>query len=207
MKDTSEKYDRFSRIYDLVELPVEKKLFAGLRKQALSYAQGRVLEVGIGTGKNIPHYPPDVEEVVGIDFSSGMLLRARDRAARSPVKVSLMQMDVERLAFEDEYFDTVVSAFVFCTVPHPLQGLREVYRVLKGEGRAVFLEHMKTDSALVNIPLYLMNVVSRTFTGTSMVRETQKNIETAGFHLWEVQRFVYGIVRLMIAGKRSGISF
>lgn len=203
MKGTSEKYDRFSRIYDLVERPVEQKLFAGLRQKALSDAQGRVLEVGIGTGKNIPHYPPDVVEVVGIDFSSGMLLGARDRAAQSPVKISLMQMDVERLAFEDESFDTVVSAFVFCTVPHPLQGLQEVYRVLKGEGTAVFLEHMKTESVLVNIPLYMMNVFSRAFTGTSMVRETQKNIETAGFHLREVQRYVYGIVRLMIAGKHT----
>jgi ubiquinone/menaquinone biosynthesis C-methylase UbiE len=203
VKDTSEKYDRFSRIYDLMELPVERKLFAGLRTQALTYSRGRVLEVGIGTGKNIPYYLPNVEEVVEIDFSSGMLLRARERAAQSSVKVTLMQMDVERLAFDDESFDTVVSAFVFCTVPHPLEGLREVYRVLKGDGRAVFLEHMKTESALVNVPLYMMNVVSRTFTGTSMVRETQKNIETAGFHLREVQRYVHGIVRLMIAGKHS----
>ncbi len=198
---TARKYDRFSIIYDLIELPVEKGLFSSLRKKALASVEGKVLEVGIGTGKNLPYYPPGLA-LTGIDFSKKMLERAeRKKRDLALVKVTLLEMDVEHLGFQDESFDTVVSTFVFCTVPQPLKGLQEVHRVLKRGGLAIFLEHMKSDNLMLNIPLYMMHGFTKTLIGTSMLRETQKNIERAGFLLKEVQKVYFDIVRLIVAAK------
>jgi ubiquinone/menaquinone biosynthesis C-methylase UbiE len=160
-----------------------------------------VLEVGIGTGKNMPYYPVGVE-VTGVDFSTGMLEKARKRKeSLSLANVRLLQMDIEHMSFRDETFDTVVSTFVFCTVPDPLQGLREVYRVLRPGGRAVFLEHMRSRRFVLNIPLFVMNIFTVPLVGTSMLRETQKNIEQAGFCIKEVQNFAFDIVRLIVVVK------
>ena len=201
MTKTIKKYDIFSRVYDLFERPMEKYLFSSLRKRALAFAIGEVLEVGIGTGKNIPHYLDNVK-VTGIDFSRGMLEKAKRKKEKLSLKnVTLLEMDVENMSFQDEFFDTVVSTFVFCTVPYPLKGLQEVYRVLKQGGKAVFLEHMKSNSFFLNIPLYMMNVFTKTLIGTSMIRETQKNIEKVGFKIKDVQNVYSDIVRLIVAGK------
>lgn len=202
MTDPAKKYDRFAKVYDLFESPMEVRAFSKYRKKALSLAKGKVLEIGIGTGKNLPYYPKDVE-IVGIDFSKGMLEKAEKRRKELGLKnVKLLYMDAQNLEFDDNTFDTVVSTFVFCTVPDPLKGLREAYRVLKPNGKAIFLEHMKSDSRLLNIPLYLMEPFIKTILGTSMLRETQKNIERAGFKIEKVENLSFDIVRLIIATKR-----
>lgn len=201
MSKTAKKYDRFSKIYDLFESPMEMRAFSKYRKEALSLAKGKVLEVGVGTGKNFPYYPKDVE-VIGIDFSKGMLEKAEKRKKELGLEdVKLLLMDAQNLEFEDNTFDTVVSTFVFCTVPDPIKGLKEVYRVLKPGGKAIFLEHMKSESRLLNIPLYIMDPIMRTLVGTSMVRETQKNTEKAGFRIEKVENLFFDVVRLITATK------
>ncbi|NJE47676.1 methyltransferase domain-containing protein [Thermococcus sp. GR7] len=201
MEKTAKKYDRFSKIYDLFESPMEVMAFSKYRKKALSIAKGKVLEIGVGTGKNLPYYPKDVE-VIGIDFSRGMLEKAERRRKELGLKnVKLLLMDAQNLEFEDNTFDTVVSTFVFCTVPDPVKGLKEAYRVLKPGGKAIFLEHMKSESKLLNIPLYLMDPIMKALVGTSMVRETQKNIEKAGFRIEKVEDLFFDIVRLIVATK------
>lgn len=201
LAETAKKYDRFSKIYDSFESLMERRAFSKYRKKALSLAKGKVLEVGVGTGKNLPYYPKDVE-VIGIDFSKGMLEKAERRRKELGLEnVKLMLMDVQNLEFEDNTFDTIVSTFVFCTVPDPIKGLKEVYRVLKPGGKAIFLEHMKSESKLLNIPLYLMDPITKALVGTSMVRETQKNIEKAGFKIEKVENLFFDIVRLIIATK------
>jgi ubiquinone/menaquinone biosynthesis C-methylase UbiE len=201
MVSTEHKYDRFARIYDLMEKPIEKVTFSHLREKFRSLLEGKVLEVGVGTGKNIPYYPEDVE-VTGIDFSKGMLVKAQKRIDRLSVRnVSLIEMDVEDMQFSSESFDTVLSTFVFCTVPNPIRGLEEVYRVLKPGGKAVFIEHMRSEKHFLNIPLYMMNVFTTTLLGTSTIRETQKNIEKAGFKIDDVQNTGFDIIRFIVARK------
>ncbi len=201
MNKTINKYDRFSRLYDQLEKPAEKYFFSTLREKALSHAAGKVLEVGIGTGKNIPYYPENIE-VTGIDFSKGMLEKAkRKREIRALETITLLEMDVEKMRFDDSSFDTAVSTFVFCTVPDPLRGLRELNRVLKPGGTAVFLEHMRSNYTVLNVPLHIMSVFTKFLVGTSMVRETQENIERAGFAIQSVENFFFDIVRLIVARK------
>ncbi len=195
------KYDRFSMLYDLAETMIERRLFSSLRQKAMWYVHGKVLEVGIGTGKNIPYYPKDVE-VVGVDFSRGMLKKAeKKKTDLEREQLTLQEMDVQRMSFDDEIFDTVLSTFVFCTVPDTIKGLKEVYRVLKKGGKAVFLEHMKSNKLLLNIFLFLMNIFSKILLGTSMLRETQKNIEKSGFKIQERHDLLRDIIRLIIVTK------
>lgn len=184
-----------------MEKPVEILKFSNLREKAHTFLKGKVLEVGIGTGKNMLYYPDDIE-VVGIDFSKGMLAKAQLKINKLTLSnVSLLEMDIENMKFEDESFDTVLSVFVFCTVPRPIIGLHEVYRVLKPGGKAVFIEHMKSANALLNIPLYMMNLFTISLLGTSTIRETQKNIEKVGFKIENVQNEWFDIVRFIVAKK------
>ncbi len=201
MANTARKYDRAAKNYDTFELPVEKLLFSRLRKKAFGAISGKVLEIGVGTGKNIPHYPRGAD-VTAIDFSAGMLERAEAlRSKRNLLNVALVNMDAQDLKFQDETFDFIISSFVFCTVPDPLRGLSEAYRVLKPDGTAVFLEHMKSASFLINIMLNGMNLITVPMLGTHMTRETQKNIERAGFKINRVEFYIYDVIRLIIAGK------
>jgi ubiquinone/menaquinone biosynthesis C-methylase UbiE len=198
---TPKKYSRIARWYNIFEYPIERILFQKLRAEAVSYAHKRTLEVGVGTGKNLPYYHPDIE-LTAIDFSPGMLTIALEKKGSVHLKqLRLYEMDVQHLTFADNTFDTVVSTFVFCTVPDPIAGLREVYRVLKPSGTAVFLEHMKSRYGVVNVLLSVMNLFSTPLLGTSMVRETQKNIDLAGFVIETVKEKAFDVVRLIIAKK------
>lgn len=201
MNRTIEKYNKAAGNFDMFEAPIEKLLFGKLRRLVLPSLTGKVLEVGVGTGKNLPFYNDSVE-LTGIDFSPGMLEKAKQqKAAKHYTNVKLLEMDAQDLGFEDNSFDTTVSTFVFCTVPDPPLALKNLYRVLKPGGKAAFIEHMKTDYWIINLFLRLMNIFSTRMLGTSMIRDTQKNIEEAGFKVLEVRRFVLGVVRIIDATK------
>ena len=132
-------YDRLAPRYDRREALVEW-LLRGYRRKLLRRARGRVLEVGIGTGRNLPYYPPGCQ-ITGIDLSPEMLKRAEERAARLGRDVTLLPMDVEELSFPSGSFDTVVSSLTLCTVIDPIQALSEMARVTAPGGRLLLLEH------------------------------------------------------------------
>jgi ubiquinone/menaquinone biosynthesis C-methylase UbiE len=138
------RYNRQAALYDLREAPME--LFIGRWRRRL-WSQippgSRVLEVGVGTGRNMRFYPPGVS-VVAVDFSPRMLARAVRRARREQRDVALALMDAQGLAFADGCFDTVVTTCVFCSVPDPVLGLQEVRRVLRPDGKIVLLEHVRS---------------------------------------------------------------
>lgn len=130
---TRNRYGRIAKVYDLMEEPIERLFYGSWRKRVWAGVKGpQVLEVGVGTGKNMPYYPDGVH-VTAIDLSERMLSRARERAKRLGLDVDLRRMDAQELAFPSDTFDTIVASFVFCSVRDPVVGLRELGRVCKPE--------------------------------------------------------------------------
>jgi ubiquinone/menaquinone biosynthesis C-methylase UbiE len=145
-RDIAAKYDRFARWYDCVEGLLG---FIGIRKfreAVISAASGKVLEVAVGTGKNLYHYRNGCEIVV-VDVSSEMLKVARERAAKLQRNVHFCLADAEVLPFCNHYFDTVVSSLSTCTFPNPVSALREMVRVTKPSGQILLVEHGRSNRA------------------------------------------------------------
>lgn len=130
-------------LYDAYMWPQELMGFRRQRERMAGEATGRVLELAAGTGLTFPFYT-HADEVVAIDPDPSMLKRARRRAANAPCPVRLLQADAESLPFDDGEFDTVVLAFGLCTIPHPEIAVREAHRVLRPDGRLLFLEHVRS---------------------------------------------------------------
>jgi ubiquinone/menaquinone biosynthesis C-methylase UbiE len=145
------RYDRVAPFYDAMEWFMELSRFAKWREELWGRVEGnKVLEVGVGTGKNLPYYPSG-RDITALDISPKMLERARQRARKPGVDVELVEGDAQRLPFEDNSFDSVVTTFVFCSVPDPVQGLRELHRVLKSGGQLIMLEHVLSHKSVLRI--------------------------------------------------------
>ena len=158
--------------------------FSIWRKRLQTGIKGeRALEVGVGTGKNLAYYPDDVR-ITAIDLSPRMLARARKKANKLNIKVDLQEMDVQYLKFPDHSFDTVFATFVFCSVPDPVMGLRELRRVCKLEGRLLLLEHMRPGNAALAFFFDALNPMVVRMMGANINRRTIDNIRTAG---WQIQ--------------------
>ncbi|MFQ5886978.1 MAG: class I SAM-dependent methyltransferase [Anaerolineae bacterium] len=197
---TRARYDRVAPFYDLMEALMERLAFARWRKELWSMVGGqRLLEVGVGTGKNTPYYPHGVK-VAAIDLSPQMLAGARRRGKGMGEKVDLYVMDVEDLAFPDDTFDTVVASFVFCSVPDPVRGLQEQGRVVRPGGRIVLLEHMRSDIPLLGCLMDFLNPLIVRLTGANINRSTLENIRRAGLEIEEERELSpAGIVKLIVA--------
>jgi len=192
------KYDRVAWMYDFMESPMEFFSFADFRRDLLSQARGKILEIGVGTGKNLPWYPPGAD-LTGIDVSPRMLERARKKAEERGMHPRLEVMDVERMAFPDRTFDTAVSTFVFCSVLHPQRGLAEIRRVLKKGGTALFLEHVRSDNTLAGAVMDLVNPVINALVGPHINRRTVDFIEEAGFEILSVENRGGKIIKKIVA--------
>jgi phosphatidylethanolamine N-methyltransferase (EC 2.1.1.17)/phosphatidyl-N-methylethanolamine N-methyltransferase (EC 2.1.1.71) len=190
------KYNRVSYIFDIMEIPMEHMWFSKWRKDILSDLSGRVLDVGIGTGKNVPYYPYECK-VVGIDISDKMLSHAKKKASERN-NVSLFQMDAERLGFKDDTFDYVVTTFVLCSIPNPVFALEEMKRVCKPDGIIINLEHMKSEKRIIAFIEDLFNPITAALTGVNINRETVGNVKKACLNvinvknmaLWDVFRLI-----------------
>ncbi len=193
------KYDRMASIYDLMESPMELLSFARWRSKAVdkAYTAQKILEVGTGTGKNLPYYT-EAHQVFAVDISKKMLKRAKVRVKKSKAIVNLVQMDAESLGFSSDTFDAAVATYVFCSVENPISGLRELRRVLKKDGIAVFLEHMRSENEFIGKGMDLFNpIISRT--GPNINRRTARNIQDAGFEIVEEVRLFSSVFRLIVA--------
>ncbi|MBI2485566.1 MAG: class I SAM-dependent methyltransferase [Deltaproteobacteria bacterium] len=138
------KYNRFAPWYDLAEGIPELLGLRKLRRRLFQKASGRILEVAIGTGKNLRFYPKN-RQIIAVDLSPKMLDIARNRANELGIDISFLVMDAENLAFPDRSFDTVVDSLSLCTFPDPLIALKEMARVCHSEGRILLLEHGRSD--------------------------------------------------------------
>ena len=175
-------------LYDLLGAPIEKKPFVVKgRRKLLAAAEGRVLEVGAGTGFNLPHYP-EVDELVLADGLDGMLRRAERRAERLGKKVVTKAAPVERLPFEDSSFDTVVGSLLLCSVDDQDRALAEIQRVLKPGGLYLFLEHVRSDEPDVARRQDRLERIWRVIAfGCRPNRDTLPRIESA-FEVEEIDR-------------------
>lgn len=158
----------------------------------------RVLEIGVGTGKNMAYYPPGVQ-VSAIDLSPRMLEQARRRAVRQAVPVNLCEADVQALPFPDAYFDTAVATFVFCSVPDPVLGLCEVRRVLQPGGQLLLLEHVLPRHPILRRLMRLVNPIVVRLMGANIDRDTVANVRQAGFVSVQVEDLWLDIVKLIEA--------
>jgi len=194
---TRRRYDRASTFYDWQVWPMELLGMRRFRRHVLERVSGpRLLEVGVGTGVNLPDYPTGLE-VDAIDLSPRMLERARRRPSVQ-ARVHLHEMDVQTLAFEDASFNTVVATCVFCSVPDPIIGLKEVRRVLRPDGRVVLLEHVRPGGRrLAALFDRLDPLVSRA--GPHINRRTVDNVGAAGFTIELEQNLWSDILKLIVA--------
>jgi phosphatidylethanolamine/phosphatidyl-N-methylethanolamine N-methyltransferase len=198
---TKKRYDRIAKVYDLMEGAVEKSRYTKWRQLLWSKVEGRkILEVGVGTGKNFPYYPSEAE-VTAIDFSDRMLARAIVKTQKQMIRVKLLLMDVQKLEFDDATFDTVVSTFVFCSVPDPVQGLKEVGRVCKPGGKIILLEHVLSANRILAGLMNLANPMVVKMIGANINRKTVENISLSGLTIERVTDLTAGIFKLIEARK------
>lgn len=201
---TRSRYDIAAPVYDLMEWPVERGLYRSWRETLWAEIDGpEVLEIGVGTGKNIPYYPEGVH-VTAIDLSPGMLKRARRVTDHHPEKqVTLQEMDAQALDFDADSFDDVVATFVFCSVPDPVQGLREALRVTRSGGRLHLLEHMRASPPWLARILEVLDGPMHWLIGVHIARQTVQNVEAAGWTLDEVSTLSWGDIYRRISAHKS----
>ncbi|MBM4206824.1 MAG: methyltransferase domain-containing protein [Gammaproteobacteria bacterium] len=200
-KVTRQRYDRLAPFFDLLEAPMEGLFLRTWRELLWRKVSGyHILEVGVGTGKNFDFYPQNAR-ITAIDFSPNMLKQAELTKARKGVTVELALMDVQSLAYADNSFDAVVSTCVFCSVPQPSKGLKELYRVCKPGGQVLLLEHVLSANPLIAKLMNFFNPLAVRLTGANINRETVKNVQACGFSSVRVDKESGDIFKLIEALK------
>jgi len=196
---TKTRYNRIAPLYNFIEA-IPEMMFKPWRKKLLAKAKGTILEIGVGTGKNFPHYPSGAC-VTGIDIAHRMLVIARKKASELGLPFDLSEGDVQSLHFPDNSFDTVVATFVFCSVPDPVQGLRELRRVVKPSGRILLLEHVRIDRPIIGWMMDRMNPWVVRIMGANINRRTLENVKKAGLRIESIEHL--GLMKMvkMISAK------
>jgi ubiquinone/menaquinone biosynthesis C-methylase UbiE len=195
----------FAATYDTFMSGPEKAVLADHRKALVGRAAGRVIEIGGGTGANLPFYGGAVEELVITEPEEPMARRLGHKLAGYSLPARLVTTRAEELPFEDQSFDFAVSTLVLCTVDDPRRALGEIHRVLKPTGQLLFLEHVRADDPrLAQWQDRLHGVHVRIGHGCHCNRRTLESIEGAGFRVADVAhdrlRKAPPIVRPLIIG-------
>jgi ubiquinone/menaquinone biosynthesis C-methylase UbiE len=190
------RYDRQMGFFDRI-------LFAGGREWACSRVKGEVLELAVGTGRNLPYYPADVR-LTAIELSPQMLEIARKRAEELGRGVDLRIGDAQALELEDQSFDTVIITFGLCTIPDDRGAVTEAHRVLRPGGRLVLLEHVRSPSLTVRAVQRVLESLSVRLAADNLVRDPLDYLGNIGFEIDSVERLKWGIVERVVARKSGG---
>ena len=197
-EDIRRKYNQFAPWYDLAEALPELMGVQSLRRTLLLRASGQVLEVAVGTGKNLPYYPT-VCQLTAIDVSLAMVTRARQRADTLGLHGHLQVMDAAHLGFPDQHFDTVVDTLALCTFPDPVAALREMARVCRPAGHLLLLEHGRSDRAWLGRWQDRRAERHARHLGCYWNREPLALVRQAGLRLLTTERRFFGIFHLLEA--------
>ncbi|MDO1448415.1 class I SAM-dependent methyltransferase [Rhodocytophaga aerolata] len=152
------------------------------RKEILTHARGKILEIGFGTGLNLPYYPASVKKIHTIDVNAGMNLLAFKHMEKSAIQVEYHIGDAKQLPFGDAFFDTVVSTWTLCSIKNISKALEEIYRVLKPEGKFLFVEHGLSNEAHIQKWQHVVTPIQKVMAdGCHVNRNIETLIQGAGF--------------------------
>ena len=193
-------WDRHAATYDRSMGLLAKLLFGNGRAWVCSQAAGEVLEVAIGTGRNLPFYPPGIR-LAGIDVSTAMLAIARCRAAALGREVDLRQGDAQALPFPAATFDTVVCTFSLCSIPDDRKAVAEMKRVLRPGGRLLLIDNVPSTTRLWRDIQWLLEQVTLRIEGQHMLRRPLRHVRAEGFEIDRAERLKAGIVERISARK------
>jgi phosphatidylethanolamine/phosphatidyl-N-methylethanolamine N-methyltransferase len=196
MKDsafTAAVYDYFMTAFDIL-------IIKNWRRRLISRLSGtHVLEAGVGTGLNLPHYSAG-QQVTALDISGHFLDRARRRAETGPAEVEIVQGDVHNLPFGESTFDSALTSFLFCQAADPLLGLQEMKRVLKPGGQLLLLEHVQPEGKIGRLVTAISKPLYR-LTGEHIARDTAALVTRAGFKLISVDHVFTSAILIIEAEK------
>lgn len=196
--EIGQKYDSIAPWYDRLELIAELLVFRRLRRSWFRRASGDVLEIAVGTGRNLKYYPAACH-ITAIDVSDGMLRIAHQRAQAACRAVQFERMNAEALAFPDDSFDTVTSSLSTCTFPEPIVALNEMKRVCRPTGRILLFEHGRSSSGMAGRIQDRFADGHARRVGCHWNRETEQLIQDSGLTLVSDRRSMLGVLHLIEA--------
>ena len=193
-------YDRSAGSYDQIISWAEKVLFGGGREWVCSRARGEVLEIAVGTGRNLPFYPEDVR-LTGIELSPKMLDIARRRAGELGREADLRPGDAQNLPFPDASFDTVVATLALCTIPDDRRAVAEAMRVLRPGGRLLLLEHVRSPILPMRLLQRVLESLTLLLDHDHLLREPLRHVQDTGLVVERLERSKLGVVERLVARK------
>lgn len=174
----------------IMDLALSGRIISHHRKEILSQAKGNILEIGFGTGLNLGNYPKTVKKIATVDTNSGMNSLAKKRIETSGIEVTQNLLTAEKMPFDGNTFDTVVSTWTLCSIPNVEQALSEIYRVLKPNGQFLFLEHGLSNENNIQIWQNRLNKIQNVLgDGCHLNRHITKLIEKYPWHFEQEKQF------------------
>ena len=194
-----EVYARAAWYYDAFDYYWERKHYRTIRPTLFAGLTCRVLDAGVGTGRNIVYYEPDAT-VTGIDLSPAMLARATRRRDKAGRAVELLEMDVRRATFADDAFDAIVSTFLFCVLDDAdqLPALKELARICKPDGEIRLLEYSYSKQPIPRLVMKLWTPLIAYLYGARFDRNTEQYAADAGLELIELRYLHADIIKLLV---------
>jgi ubiquinone/menaquinone biosynthesis C-methylase UbiE len=203
------RYGRLAPFYDLLgilpEMSYRRWREDFWRRVLLEASPGSdLLEIGVGTGKNIPYWPKAVT-VTAIDLTPGMVRRARERARELGSPARVLEGDVQALEFPDDSFDMAAATFVFCSVPDPVLGLNELARVVRPGGSIYLMEHLRSEQPIPGKIMDLLNPIVVRLMGSNINRDTAGNVTRSGLELEHVENIGGGGILKILHARAASI--
>lgn len=197
--DTQAKWDKAAPNFDVMAGKGAEDRWRPFKQELFGKMEGRVLFLALGTGLDIPTFPPGLH-ITALDISPKMLEVAEPRIAAYDGEIEARVMDVHELDYADDSFDQVFTSCTFCSVPNPVEGLKQLRRVLKPGGDLYMFEHTGSRYYPFKLMMDLMTQITRRI-GPDMNRTTVANVEAAGFQLREVNNLFLDVVKTIHAVK------